>query len=144
MKMKTLDEVIKNFEICRKARLNIRSCDGCTYADDNNLVCISNNECDVLHYLKEYKGRVSDLNCAEDAIKRIGKNAPLTWDELKSMEGKPVWVEVEKDYRNEKYWAIVTVIDALKSGKEWVSLKPKDCFSKESYGTEWQAYRKER
>ena len=67
--MKSLDEVIKNFEICRKARLNLISCDGCTYAIGDNDFCIDCNEIDVLHYLREYQ--VEKNKSGMDRLKEV-------------------------------------------------------------------------
>lgn len=73
------------------------------------------------------------------------RNEPLTWDELKTMEGKPVWVE-SSDSLNRRRWMFVG---------EWfdddeMRLFDMECdypdyVSKNGYesGT-WQAYRKER
>lgn len=75
-------------------------------------------------------------------------NVALSWDELRTMEGKPVWVEVDDG----KYKGWVTV------GKFHSLLEKEDLdahvnlyyfgrsmeYSKEMYGYYWQAYRKER
>ena len=83
--MKTLDEVINDFEICLKASLNLESCNGCSYADEDDPRCRSHSSADALHYLKEYKtlqyGYIKAIADLED-------NPPLSWDELKQMEGK--------------------------------------------------------
>lgn len=66
------------------------------------------------------------------------KNDPLTWDELRQMEGKPVWVE----WYDHKEWFLIDSIDKkkvvfrAKSGFGW------HCIRRES--ETWQAYRKER
>ena len=89
--MKMLDEVIKALEICST---QLR-CDGvCPYHKSG---CIEYEmEKDALHYLREYK---NCKDCAySDSYLRCTKedsNDPLTWDELKTMEGKPVWYEHE-------------------------------------------------
>ena len=125
--MKTLDEVIKNFEICRKARLNLISCEGCTYAIGDNDFCIDCNEIDVLEWLKGYQkhieldklrdkyggtaqklrntSQITCPKCHSEFVILPEANNPLTWDELKQMELKPVWVEWTKT--EESYWCFV-------------------------------------
>lgn len=73
------------------------------------------------------------------------RNDPLTWDELKSMEGKPVWIE-----RNEKYcyprWFIIERIykwDSIDDSTMLVQPDDEELFLSE-HGKTWQAYRKER
>ena len=64
-------------------------------------------------------------------------NPPLTWDELKTMEGKPVWVVVDGKER----WHIIMKVTnehlILESG-----LPLHKCWMNHPDG--WQAYRKER
>ena len=71
-------------------------------------------------------------------------NNPLTWDELKTMEGKPVWVEV--DYHNPevtyKYWTIVKYFDSHEGGD--MVFTGTGFYCKDLLGVDWQAYRKER
>ena len=127
--MKTLDEVIAELE-------------------DEGLFA------DALHYLR---GIETTENLYHDAVNELSKwidedwkdrCLPLTWDELKTMEGKPVWVEA--DDGKYKGWVIV--------GKFYSLLEKEDLdahvdlyyfgrsmeYSKEMYGYYWQAYRKER
>lgn len=151
--MKTLDEVIKNFEICRKARLNLISCEGCTYAIGDNDFCIDCNEIDVLEWLKGYQkhieldklrdkyGVTSQITCPKchsEFVILPDANNPLTWDELKSMEGKPVWVEA--DYF-EKGWFLVdaSLVDIWVTGYDCAEHQLRE----ENIGVSWQAYRKE-
>lgn len=158
--MRTLDEVIKNFEICRKARLNLISCDGCTYAIGDNDFCIDCNEIDVLEWLKGYQkhieldklrdkyGETSQITCPKchsEFVILPDANNPLTWDELKQMEGKPVWLE-----RTEKYcyprWVIIERIyewDSIDDSTMIVQPDDEELFLSE-HGETWQAYRKER
>ena len=164
--MLTLDEVIKNFEICRKARGNIRGCDGCTYADDADVACIMHNESDVLYYLNEYRNSKATLGNAmerytqatlwhmDEANKLSAQNfvmeydnPPLTWDELKQMVGKPVWVELNSEYGNYSHWGIIHSFP--KAGYEFMELLGfHDIVSfsvmQKEQGKTWQAYRKER
>ena len=85
------------------------------------------------------------------------ENPALSWDELKTMEGKPVWIEWasevdEGDCDLEsadcvyKYWCFVyrflgkdgQIIEVLDSENDWHQ------FYEERLGSEWKAYRKER
>lgn len=42
-----------------------------------------------------YDEKLSDYICLRDAWAMEQENPPLTWDELRTMEGKPVWYEHE-------------------------------------------------
>ena len=154
--MKTLDEVIKNFEICRKARLNLISCDGCTYAIGDNDFCIDCNEIDVLEWLKGYRAHIeldklrdkySDTSqitcpkCHSEFVILPDANNPLTWDELKSMEGKPVWIE---DGLENGEWYIIECF--TESGRFIAHDRYADdtVFKAIDMGNMWQAFRKER
>ena len=156
--MKTLDEVIKVFEMrC------CQGCDECPYYPDDCLSYLDEPLSDALHYLKEYRSekamweadRKGYLNWIEQykearekhqqAVIELKKNPPLTWDELKQMEGKPVWVEERYrngDLKSSGWWLIdfgnndqVCIRD--QGGNAWYAYRV-------SYGRDWQAYRKER
>lgn len=99
--MKTLNEVIKVFEY--------------TYENDPTAWTYG---VDALHYLKKLKrieAKIEKIAIGnvEDTLSKMD-NPPLTWDELKIMECKPVWVEVK--YHNPdaiyKYWTIVKYFDS--------------------------------
>ena len=126
--MKTLDEVIEAQERCG------------TYPNCHFCYLHSGPMCewiqDALHYLREYRELLT--NCKQF------KNDPLTWDELKQMEGKPVWVEermiIDGKEKTAKEWMIlrkaykgVVHLDA-EEGEIVRDIDPKT----------WQAYRKER
>ena len=129
--MKTLDEVIKMIE----------------HHMEN--YCASEYDGPCLHYLKEYRDRRREIDDTEsfckhmmsDLIERKGRlrmyerNDPLTWDELKQMEGKPVWVEREKKGR----WNIIREVTDNHVIFE-IGLAYHKCWQ----GDLWQAYRKER
>ena len=166
---KTLDEAIKAFECCDHGELDSR-CEDCPY---NGIgACCAERESDALFYLKEYQK--VDSNWSEKAISELHniadanflrvyredkdeltalrafwkeqhENAPLTWDELKTMEGKPVWLEYESC--NRKVWAIIDCFytDAFLKDKMNVVLTY-DYWNlkKEMLGKTWKAYRKER
>ena len=169
--MKTLDEVINALEKCTAYDAE---CEGCPYQEDNEggLECEMRNLEEVLHYLKEYRV-VTDI-CHKHGIasvwgqvlpdvektdwdKRLNfdnayDNPPLTWSELRQMEGKPVWVEeylpvmedevgvTEDEGEYNKHWDIVKkvyrkqitfYVQGMSNSKDW-------------QGIAWQAYRKER
>ena len=160
--MKTLDEMIKALEYC----ITGKSCahGECPYSEEN---CVDHGiEKDALHYLKEYRDAKDALDTErertikaycqwEDAKEKleaqtshmmwvdkhfqfeISDNPPLTWDELKTMEGKPVWVVVDGKER----WHIIREVShehlILESG-----LPLHRCWMNHPNG--WQAYRKER
>ena len=74
----------------------------------------------------------------------ISDNPPLTWEELKTMERKPVWVEVkyhnpEADY---KYWTIVKYFESNEGGD--MVFTGTGFYYKDLLGIDWMAYRKER
>lgn len=141
--MKTLDEVIVELE------------DEGVFAD-------------ALYYLREYRAEKATLeitkenyqdaiaNCekAENKFKTALKkldigtlNDPLTWDELKAMKDKPVWVEEENQ---PSQWYLIDEVETDEDDDpEFVSMTVFDCqgdywFYKNNMGTKWQAYRKER
>ena len=75
---------------------------------------------------------------------QIDKTPPLTWDELKTMEGKPVWIE--GCGFSHGFWVI---IDYFSVGDEDFIALGGDEFLKqdmtdENNGDSWQAFRKER
>lgn len=141
--MKTLDEVLKSYELsCGK-----KDCAQCPYNDEclDHFVC----ECyermdDTLHYLKEYR----DLQYGYiKAMADLEDNPPLSWTELKQMEGKPVFAE--ERYRNGDlkssgwwlidYWNDDQICLRDQGGNPWNEHR-----SNYGYGRDWQAYRKER
>lgn len=144
--MKTLDETIDNIETCQK----YSTCISCPYCGFNE--CKSKWGRDALYYLKKLK-RIEDkleriaLRNIEDTLSKMD-NPPLTLDELKTMGGKPVWIEyIEEDYENE--WVLV-----VKNPERPIFGTPKLlAFAKDGekmyltisgYGKRWQAYRLEK
>ena len=77
------------------------------------------------------------------------RNDPLTWDELKAMEGKPVWVEYnfqidDKEFRDKsKRWCIVREFNPWHD-TEIIITENGFVLSKNEQIKCWQAYRKER
>ena len=139
--MKTLNEVIE------KCQENINLVDRGEWEGD----CFLSHEymIDILHYLKEYQEYKDQYN---EAIKNCKKaeqdhynivmknyildNEPLTWYELQTMEGEPIWVEgsweiVDGCY--EEYFSTDTGAVYYRKNDE--------CYG--DYGKDWQAYRRE-
>lgn len=129
--MKTLDEVIK--------ALSIPAVNGYHYIDSNDAI-------DVLRYLEKYRNcgacayADSYLRCTKE-----DRNDPLSWDELKTMEGKPVWIEYSGYAPN---WEIVENIGAVRGSTgdftgNFIETN-KSVLYKDIQGKLWQAYRKKR
>lgn len=149
--MKTLEEVITEME-------------GCGFIGTG---------ADALHYLKEYKDaginldklrqnietyaearvQMEDIVAEYVALKQYWAeqqaNPALTWEQLKQMGGKPVWVEGEHGcIWAQKAWSLIRleaenddiVICISTDG----GVHYEYAIGKEDYGTDWQAYRKER
>jgi len=97
---------------------------------------------DALHYLNEYR---TTQTAYIKAMADLDDNPPLTWDELREMEGKPVWVET-KDEGN--FWCVIDHYDQLDNhinhGEEFMLVDGGGWYYLEDMGTDWQAYRKER
>jgi len=119
---------------------------------------------DALHYLKEYSSKqdtiteqLAELEQKNDHVCELAKtvckaydrlrnrlaeeyrNDALSWDELKTMTGKPVWVEC-KFYSHQ--WAIIGEVYENRIrfyGHRLVDVEPRS-----EIGETWQAYRKER
>ena len=85
------------------------------------------------------------LGRIEDVIDTID-NTPLTLDKLRTMEGKPIWVEVYDPIDENKGWHIASwkLIEYIND--EYFDVRSsdgeQDCFFKSE--NDWQAYRKER
>ena len=121
--MKTLDEVIKNLE------------DGTEHL---SVMLISRETwTDALQWLKGYKAHI-ELDKLRDKCE--AENEPLSWDELKQMEGKPVWVE-SLLY---KQWAVIAYIGEEYIRFEGANLYAPECRIYMGEDNGWQAYRKER
>ena len=106
-------------------------------------------EADALHYLKEYQKdkQIYSYDIVRRHFELAERNDPLTWDELKPMTGKPVWVEG----KTVKHWAVITGIyyDDLNEGyllETYYAEKQGSNTSRRkrsTLGKTWQAYRKE-
>ena len=127
--MKTLDEVIKAFEWC--CNDDNDDCDECPY-DGEDDGCHQRN-LDALHYLREYR----KLDSLDAVAFQEDDNPPLSWDELHTMEGKPVWVEQTFTHKKYTGWVINKGTDEL------ALITDARSFDRATYGKTWQAYRKE-
>lgn len=134
--MKTLDEVIKKYEMCSSQI----TCSTCPYYQE-----ICSCDPDALHYLKEFKRYQNTPSrnghmALVDYFEESQKNEPLTWDELKTMMGKPIWVKYE-GYAPD--WEVIEYIGDTKWKWGEVIETHLSILHKENQGKEWQAYRKE-
>ena len=93
-------------------------------------------------YLKE-KAEMEEISSDYVALKQWWTeqqvNPPLSWDELKTLEGKPVWVETK--YYSSR-WAVITDVDDVRIC--FVGEQLLDSEIVQEMGKTWQAYRKER
>lgn len=137
--MNTLDEVIKVFET------------GMLFSDKPFDEAFREFNSDALHYLKEYKNtdekykkaiahvtEVVDYYEKMVADYQAVNNPPLTWDELKSMVGKPVWVNCAA-----KRWIVIADFRENGNGAEYFEATDGGLFSAKTQSDLWQAYRKE-
>ena len=146
--MKTLDEVIEAIRFCKSGDLS--KCKDCPYIGTCELDYAVLSD-DALHYLREYRETKKHLACLDDAEIRgdntqVVNNPPLSWDELKSMEGKPVWVEYGIGF-NQKRWVIIHSFHNTGSFCYMnVSGNYPNTFWQKDMGEDefWKAYRKER
>ena len=143
--MKTLNEVIVALEVCTSGYCSHPKHGDCPYLDERNDCDTRQRKLDALHYLREYK-KYNDTICAlPDYYEWVHStdNPPLTWDELRTMEGKPVWIEYGTDEDTAlKRWCLVQIVL-----DQYISLATTAIFfraEKSKQGKTWQAYRKER
>lgn len=138
-KMKNLDEVITANECCDHGEPDSR-CEDCPY---NGIgACCAEREADALQWLKGYRAHI-ELDKLRDKCET--ENDPLSWDELKSMGGKPVWVEYSGYTPN---WEIVENTGAVRGSTgdftgRFVETNM-SILRKEDQGITWKVYRKER
>ena len=160
--MKSLDEVIEEVERCWN---NIT--DGCGKCPEFRkcFFCVSENPsndplADAMHYLKEYREKHKEIcetakviadswELHKQTMAFEYRNDPLSWDELKQMEGKPVWAEYNlhlsnKEFRDKsKRWCIIREIKHWED-TEIIITENGFVLSKREQINAWQAYRKER
>lgn len=146
--MKSLNEVIKKFELCNSYSYDMCN-NSCPYFDDK-CAC----DPDALYYLLEYREMKEHLACLDDSEIRgddtqIVNNPPLTWDELKDMEGKPIWLESHGNITEFTGWAIINEI--LSDRIYFILSQHDDGFISTEIAVpnftinkEWNVYRKER
>ena len=137
--MKTLDEVIQEFE--RQEAFIVY------YMQDKTQL-----RSDALHYLKKLKrieAKIEKIAIGnvEDTLSKID-NPPLSWEQLKQMEGKPVFVEVN-DGEFKKWFIVGHFFSWFEKEDFDAHVNLYKCggameFCKESYGDWWRAYRKEK
>lgn len=130
--MKTLDEVIKAIECDKKA-----NCEDCPYYKKGKTTCDGDFEADALHYLMEFQGLSKMWN---DRLDKEQENSPLTWDELRQMEGKPVWVE---DSFDNGEWYIIECFTASNRFVAYDRWGDTTLFNKKEMDDVWKAYRRE-
>ena len=125
--MKTLDEVIKALSYCNEGL-----CEDCPEHDDYGERCTDALICHAYHYLREYKVLRTEPNTA------MTENPPLSWDELKGMNGKPVWID-DKGYEE---WRLV---HAQLDGDIWFvdDSGTINRYFYDEYGKTWKAYKEE-
>jgi hypothetical protein len=138
--MKTLDEVITANECCDHGEPDSR-CEDCPY---NGIgACCAERETDALQWLKGYRAHI-ELDKLRDKCET--ENDPLSWDELRTMEGKPVWVETKTKGGR---WMILSYFGNVYKPDDTVMFASgyyggtSTCYKK-NMGITWQAYRREK
>lgn len=147
--MKTLDEVINALEICGHDESP-----KCPYFDTEHWCCcedhmrsISPLKDDALHYLKEYQWQMTNpdgdhqqlLKC-QALLQDFYRNEPLTWDELCSRNGMPVWIE---DSFDNGEWYIIECFTASNRFVAHDRWGDTTLFNKKEMDDVWKAYRRE-
>ena len=107
--------------------------------------------------IKEYnkqKKEIENIKQIETSLieekAKIKENKPITWEELKSMIGKPVWLEYDNRgieiLSNPHQWVIVGMVDNTSVMPEINFIGKWKTFwmQKEFMGKHWNAYKKER
>ena len=90
---------------------------------------------EVLEYFAKFELGDTAIRQQDATDKDVGKNEPLTLDELRRMEGQPVYI-----VENTEYWAIVNSFD--QAGVYLLSYgNPDDYGYFGLYGKTWLAYR---
>ncbi len=134
--MKTLDEVLEAMtnEICLNSKADCWEVPVDLYGV-------------ILHYLHEYQRdkQIFAYDIAKRNMELSECNDPLTWDELKLLEGKPMWIEEIGQKYSSPHWVIHNGIEDAYDGDEILYLQPFfETVTKNSLGMTWNAYRKER
>ena len=148
--MKTLNEVIKAVHHC-----GLLSSFDDTYEYDGGCPYEVCSKCeqkrmlgkDIVRYLEAYCDDKDDLTALRAYWAEQQANPALTWEDLKQMFHKPVWLET----KTKKGWVIINDFEAVTPNSENVNVihtshKGAKCshFQKHLMGRTWQAYKKER
>ena len=139
--MKTLDEVIKALEMCTAD--NCVCFNGCPYSDlvkgDDccDIHAIPAMQKDALQWLKGYQQHI-ELDKLRDKCET--ENNPITWDELYTRNGLPVWIE---DSFGNGEWYIIECFTASNRFIAHDRWGDTTLFNKNEMGDVWKAYRKE-
>ena len=147
--MKILDEVINALEICGHDESP-----KCPYFDTEHWCCcedhmrsISPLKDDALHYLKKYQWQMTNpdgdhqqlLKC-QALLQDFYRSEPLTWDELYSRNGMPVWIE---DSFDNGEWYIIECFTASNRFVAHDRWGDTTLFNKKEMDDVWKAYRRE-
>jgi len=92
----------------------------------------------AIAYLKGYREILPEYA----QMKLDAVNDPLSWNELKSMEGFPVWVEYGTF--SDSGWALISEISEQGCIEFLLPWGLRLVMHKDAIGKTWQAYRKER
>ena len=141
----TLDEAIEALVFCSEGL-----CEYCPFNKEDRNLCEDAKCAVALGYLIEYKKNCEDLiNATKDLKKQYILNnltnnrTLLTWEELKTMEGEPVWIELLYHHPEQKYeyYDIIERFDDIE-GYELIDLAKTGYLYKSLLGKEWKAYRR--
>ena len=141
--MKMLEKVVKALEICGKADPSM-----CPYFDTKHWGCCTGHiqgyspvKDDAYSYLREYLNyqKLQKMVNKSDSLSDT-ENKPLSWEELKQMVGKPVWIEYfRRSSCFDSEWVILKDInDSCMSDTEHFG------YDADEYGRTWIAYKQER
>ena len=151
--MKTLDEAIEIFEKVVKHDY--------VWFDEKTALMTIETLTDTLHYLKELRdmtdipmeyfesggtlqnfadtSQITCPKCHSEFVILPESNNALTWDELKQMVGKPVWLE---DSNQQGEWVLMSGMEDDELYFVYRTCNEYKIYRKEQ-GTLWKAYRKE-
>lgn len=99
---------------------------------------------DALKFLKEFRGLLKMWN---DKLDKEKENNPLTWEELRQMEGKPVFIDSRPLVRR---WVIIKKFHPIGGNKNLFDMEVEDGahFLRKNMRKDdpawWLAYRKEK
>lgn len=131
--MKTLDEVIDELKAWKSI----------TNSESEFDLAIN-----AIHYLNKYQKIEDEYEELKDWwAEEHAENVPLTWDELKEMEGEPVWVEEKYSFCDDWHgqWEVIRNIwDNEYSDVPYLWMTDDENRYKDTLGEIWQAYRKKR